>query len=148
MACLSLTDTLPMQNAEKYWLAIKGIPIFCTSFFSYNTGSKSPPGLPAFAQASRLNPLHAQTSPVDRLQLTWSTIFCTSGVAGLVSVKPPGVGTIVAGNFSEVMVVLKREVQRSLSRVTRHLVYIHIHIYIHVSWNHVTCDIWNLPLQN
>lgn len=31
-------------------------------------------------------------------------------------------------------VVLKREVQRSLSRVTRHLVYIHIH----VSWNHMT----------
>lgn len=49
-------------------------------------------------------PLH---KPPDRefifrySQLTWLTICWTSGVAGLVSDKPPGI--IVAGNFSEML---------------------------------------------
>lgn len=45
--------------------------------------------------------LCTETASLDRLQLTSLTICWTSGVADLVSDKPPGI--IVAGNFSETM---------------------------------------------
>lgn len=122
-----LTCTVPTQNAEKNtsW----------QGHFLQFQHSVSPPGLPALAQDSPFT----QTSSLERLQLTWSAICWTSGVAGWVSDKPP----VMTGNISETMGASEEgspEQSEKSHQAPR------IYTQKHVSWDHMTFNIWNLPL--